>query len=180
MSFDQAFAHTVGLEGGYSNNPSDSGGETMWGITIAVARAHGYAGAMKEMPLSTAKQIYRERYWDLIHLGEVDKISPAIAAEMFDTGVNCGPGVPVPILQRALNLFNMQGKHYPDMAVDGLFGAMTASALRQFMQKRGTIGEKVLLAALNVLQGGRYFEIAERRPKDEDFAFGWFKNRIAA
>lgn len=32
----------LGLEGGYSTNPKDKGGETNWGITEATARAHGY------------------------------------------------------------------------------------------------------------------------------------------
>ena len=38
MDFDTAFHHLLGHEGSYSNHPSDPGGETMWGITIAVAR----------------------------------------------------------------------------------------------------------------------------------------------
>ena len=55
-AFDKAFDHTVGKEGGYSNHPSDRGGETMWGITIAVARDYGYSGNMREMPVETAKE----------------------------------------------------------------------------------------------------------------------------
>lgn len=180
MSFDLAFQRTVGAEGGYSFNPNDPGGETMWGITAAVARAHGYAGAMRDMPISTAKAIYQTTYWDLIHLGDVDKISPALAAEMFDTAVNCGLALPVQFLQRALNVFNRQAKDYPDMPVDGLFGGSTADALRRFLQLRGAVGEKVLLAALNAQQGIRYFEIAEKRPTSEDFEFGWWANRVAA
>ena len=34
--FEKAFSHTLGLEGKYSNNPNDTGGETMWGITKAL------------------------------------------------------------------------------------------------------------------------------------------------
>jgi lysozyme family protein len=178
MSFDLAFQCTVGAEGGYSNNAADPGGETMWGITARVARAHGYAGSMHDMPIATAKAIYQASYWDLIHLGDVDKISPAIAAEMFDTGVNCGVAVPVKFLQRALNAFNRQGKDYPDMPADGLFGARSADALRRYLQVRGALGEKVMLMALNAQQGIRYFEIAEGRPTSEDFEFGWWANRV--
>ena len=32
----------IGVEGGYVNDPSDSGGETNFGITVAVARQFGY------------------------------------------------------------------------------------------------------------------------------------------
>jgi hypothetical protein len=35
MSIDSLIDGVIGREGGYSNNPNDSGGETMWGVTIA-------------------------------------------------------------------------------------------------------------------------------------------------
>lgn len=180
MSFDAAFARTVGIEGGYSNIPGDPGGETMWGITAAVARAHGYSGPMKDMPVETAKAIYRLSYWDANHLDDVDTlVSPALSAKMFDIGVNCGVQTPITFLQRALNAFNHQGKDYPDLAVDGKPGAVTSSALRNFMRVRGARGIPVMLAALNSQLGVHYLEIAERRPVAEDVVFGWFNQRVA-
>lgn len=177
MSFDAAFSRTVGIEGGYSNNPADRGGETMWGITTAVARAHGYQGPMRDMPILVAKDIYRQSYWLLLHLDQIDPVSPMIAAEMFDTAVNCGAGVPVPFLQRALNAFNRQGKDYPDMPVDGLIGVTTAAALKAFFTARGARAELVMLAVLRSFRGVRYVEIAEKNPTQEVFEFGWW-NRI--
>lgn len=44
------------------NDPSDKGGETNYGITVATARANGYKGAMRDLPLQTAKDIYRNEY----------------------------------------------------------------------------------------------------------------------
>ena len=41
-NFEKAFTHTLGLEGKYSNNPNDTGGETMWGITKALTIRYGY------------------------------------------------------------------------------------------------------------------------------------------
>ncbi|NML32974.1 glycoside hydrolase family 108 protein [Paraburkholderia antibiotica] len=89
-SFDDAFTALIGNEGGYSNNPRDPGGETMWGITARVARANGYAGAMKALPLQTAKAIAKREYWDPLCL---DQFDARIAFQMFDANYNGGPTV---------------------------------------------------------------------------------------
>ena len=176
--FEKALKHTLGIEGGFSDDARDSGGATRYGITEAVARAYGYDGPMSELPLDTAKAIYKSKYWDLIKLDEVERIAPAVALEMFDTSVNCGQARAVQFLQRALNLFNLNGKYYPDLEVDGLVGRNTLNALAEFVRRRGNMGVEVLVAALNCLQGAFYTELAERRPKDEAFTYGWFLNRV--
>jgi lysozyme family protein len=63
-NFDAAFIRIVALEGGYSDDPRDPGGKTKFGITEAVARQHGYIGAMQALPLDVAGEIYRSDYWD--------------------------------------------------------------------------------------------------------------------
>lgn len=176
--FDKALKHTLGIEGGYSNDPRDSGGATRYGITERVARSFGYTGPIADLPLDLAKRIYKEQYWDIIRLDEVAAIAPAVALEMFDTGVNCGQARAVQFLQRALNLFNNNQSQYADLEVDGLIGRNTLSALAAFVQRRGNMGVEVLVTALNCLQGAFYTDLAERRPKDEAFAYGWFLNRV--
>ena len=177
-TFDRALRYTLGIEGEYSDHPSDSGGKTRYGITEQKARAWGYTGSMSELPVSLAIRIYREDYWDIIRLDQVAELSEPVALEMFDTGVNCGIGVPVRFLQRMLNAFNRQQVDYPDIAVDGIMGRNTLAALRAFLTRRGKLGSQVLVEALNSLQGAFYTDLAERRPKDEDFMFGWFANRV--
>ena len=39
-------------------------------------------------------------------------------------------------------------------------------------------GETVLMHALEALQGERYLRLAERRPANEAFLYGWLANRI--
>ena len=177
-AFDEAFEHTVGKEGGYSNHPSDRGGETMWGITIAVARDYGYSGNMKDMPVATAKEIYRKRYWDKANLDEISKMSEELANKLFDIGVNMGIARAGIFLQTTLNAFNQQEKLYPDVLEDGDIGRRTLAALHSFYAKRGILGAKVLLRAVNCLQGAFYIDISRTRKANEDFTFGWFANRI--
>ncbi len=44
-------------EGGYVNRPADRGGPTCFGITEAVARAHGYRGPISHLPREEAETI---------------------------------------------------------------------------------------------------------------------------
>jgi len=178
MSFDLAFARVLGIEGDFSNDPADSGGSTRYGITEHVARSFGYKGDMRDLPLETAKQIYRRWYWDYLSLDAVSHLSYAIAEELFDSAVNCGQGVAGTWLQRALNVLNRQGRDYADLAVDGVVGPRTVEALGAYLAHRKQHGEKVLLRALNALQGEHYISLAEKRVKDEAFVYGWLLNRI--
>ena len=179
MNIEQFLDELIKREGGYVNNPADRGGATKYGITESVARAHGYKGNMKDLPMDFAKTIYRKTYWTSPRFDQVNTISAAIAEELLDTGVNCGPGFAKPTLQRALNLLNNQCKGgWPDLAVDGVYGPATLNALKIYLSKRGKNGEKTLLKVLNILQGNRYIEICERNPSQEQFFYGWIDNRV--
>lgn len=178
-AFDRALAHTVGVEGDYSDDPQDAGGKTRFGITEATARAYGYNGDMRALPFATAREIYRTQWWKLMRLDGVASLSEPIALEMFDTGVNRSQSFAVTSLQRALNALNREQADYQDIAADGLMGALTLFALGQFLSRRGKDGETVLLRALNCLQGASYIELAERRSTDERFLYGWLRTRVA-
>lgn len=166
-------------EGGYSDHPADRGGPTCWGITEAVARAHGYGGTMAELPRADAVAIYTRLYWLRPRFHQVARRAPKVAAELFDTGANMGPGVAATFLQRALTALNRNGRDYPDLVPDGRVGPLTIAALDAFLSVRGaSAGETVLLRALEALQGERYLRLAEKRPANEAFLYGWLANRI--
>lgn len=176
MSFAAAFARTIGHEGDFSDDPNDSGGATRFGITEAVARANGYDGPMRELPFAKAREIAKRQYWDALNL---DQVPPRIASEIFDTGYNMGTRRAAQFLQRSLNSLNRGGRDYADITVDGDIGPATLSALAAYLDERGICeGETVLLRALNCLQGAAYIELGFRRPKDEDFMFGWLRTRV--
>jgi len=177
--FETAFAHTLGVEGGYSDHPADKGGATRFGITEQVARENGYSGPMTALPIELAKAIYRKLYWDRIGLDWVAMADADIAAECFDTGVNMGISFPVRWLQRVLNALNRLGGDYPDMPIDGVAGRATFQALAAFLKLRGSAGKQAVLAYLNALQGSRYIDLAEARQANEAFVFGWAKRLTA-
>lgn len=168
-------------EGGYVNHPADKGGPTCFGITEALARAHGYAGAMRNLPRHEAAAIYRRLYWLRPRYDQVAKRSVRVAAELFDTGVNMGPAVATTFLQRALTALNRNGKDYADLTPDGRIGPLTLRALDAYLATRGKRpGATVLMRALEALQGERYLRLAERRPANEAFLYGWLANRIGS
>jgi lysozyme family protein len=113
-SFDDCFAAVIGVEQGYSDNPADPGGETMYGITERVARANYYSGAMKDLELATAKAIAKAQYWDKFQCGQ---LPIALAYLVFDAAYNGGH--PVQWLQEAVGA-----------SPDGVIGAQTIGAVR--------------------------------------------------
>ncbi|MDR6493533.1 lysozyme family protein [Paraburkholderia terricola] len=177
MTLDEKIDALIGREGGYANNAADAGGETMWGITAAVARAFGYTGAMRDMPRTMAVQIYRSRYWQQPKFDLVDAVSPALAEKLFDIGVNAGSATGVRFLQRALNVLNQNQRAFLDIAVDGGIGAMTIAALKAFLAARGADGHRVLLGMVTAQQSVYYIECAEKRVENETFEYGWQLNR---
>ena len=80
---ETVLAAVMKAEGGYANHARDKGGETMYGITSATARAHGYNGPMASLTQEQAKQIYetsyiRSRGFDKIeHLGTMAQVVSA-------------------------------------------------------------------------------------------------------
>jgi lysozyme family protein len=111
-TFDEAFTSLMGSEKGYVDDPRDPGGATRWGVAERVAREHGYAGDMKELPYDLAKQIAKDVYWDKC---QCDSFDIRIAYQLFDACYNGGH--PVQWLQQALGI-----------TVDGVLGKDTIAA----------------------------------------------------
>jgi lysozyme family protein len=93
-SFNSAFQHTIGLEGGYTNDKNDTGHETNFGI---VKRWHPDED-IKNMTIERAKEIYLAEYW--IPCGG-DTIEYPLDCIVFDTAVNMGVGTAKVLLNRS-------------------------------------------------------------------------------
>lgn len=168
----------IDREGGFVDDPADRGGATRWGVTQAVARANGYTGDMRAYPRAAAVAVYRTLYWYRPRFDRIAARAPVLAADLFDTAVNMGAAVATGFLQRALNALNRGGRDYPDHPVDGTIGPATLAALDAFLTHRTPGGEAVLVKAIEALQGERYLSLAEQRPANEAFLYGWLANRV--
>ena len=118
MNFDDAFARTIGHEGGYTANPADPGGETKFGIS---KRAYPQAD-IAALTLADARAIYLRDYWGP---AGCDAVPDGIKADLFDTAVNSGVRQAVKLLQRAVG-----------EAEDGVLGPRTLQAVNAMSAPR--------------------------------------------
>jgi lysozyme family protein len=134
-NFDDALAHVLRFEGGYSDHPSDPGGATNLGITKAdLERFRGHAVSKAEVKALTkdeAAEIYRRYYWAA---AACDQLPEGIDLAVFDCAVNQGVGRAARYLQEAASV-----------ALDGPIGGNPIAAatmakpdalLTEFMARR--------------------------------------------
>ncbi|WP_026784123.1 glycoside hydrolase family 108 protein [Pleomorphomonas koreensis] len=91
-NFSNCLAVTLGYEGGWSDHPSDPGGATMKGITLATYRRFKPGATktdLRNISNETVAKIYRTDYWDKVG---GDRLAAGVDLATFDAGVNSGPG----------------------------------------------------------------------------------------
>lgn len=118
-----ALALMFGHEGGYSNNKSDPGGPTKYGITHRTLAAHRgvssvTAAQVKALTLKEAEEIYRRSYWTQ---SGGDLLPAGLDYAAFDFGVNSGPARAVKSLQKVVGV-----------AQDGIVGGQTLAAVERY------------------------------------------------
>lgn len=104
-SYNVALTRLLKDEGGYTDHPSDPGGPTNFGITLADARRYWKGNAtaddVRALPQTVARNIYRERYWNALRC---DELPAGVDYAVFDYGVNSGVGRAGKVLRRVLKL----------------------------------------------------------------------------
>lgn len=168
--FRIAYDFTQLNEGGatYTNRPTDRGGPTKFGITLATLVYWNFRHSLpkptavdvEQLREDLARQIYKELYWDPLLLDQVD--SQPVATAIFDIGVNDGPGRSVCFAQRALG-FN-------PAAVDGKVGPGTIAALNR-------IGTGVLPDFIRAVQD-HYIQIVINDPTEITNLHGWLNRSL--
>lgn len=193
-SFNEAFENTLKHEGGYSDHPSDKGGETYKGISrrywpkwggwriIDQIKKDYPAGCWKasfegSIDLGEfVESFYRYHFWDKLNCVHMPQ---EIANELFDTSVNMGIGYGAKCLQNALNKLNRNQKDYPDLKVDGSLGNKSIDAIEGYFNteryRSRNKGKLVrwLLKWMNYYQLKKYDEITNRDLEQEIFIPGW-------
>lgn len=144
-AFDQALAHVLSLEGGWSDDPFDPGGPTNKGITLAdyarerriAVTAENFAtlkAELRAIPDRLVRDIYLTRYWRPACCPD---LPPPLALMHFDAAVNQGVSGAARMLQEALAV-----------DIDGEIGPITL----------GSAHSRPLRASIE-----RYAEIRRRR-----------------
>jgi lysozyme family protein len=146
--FRTAVLKTLTHEGGYVNNPNDSGGATNFGITQKDLPGQD----MQLLTEDQAVNYYDEHYWKSLY-SQID--SQLIADKLFDSGVLFGVGTAVTILQLTLSIVQ-----------DGAFGPGTLTAVNQADETSLLLGYKTNLVT-------HAFNIAIAHPQDRVFIKGW-------
>jgi lysozyme family protein len=116
--WEKAIAFVLKMEGDYTLDPNDPGGETRYGIS---KKAYPNLD-ITNLTLGEAKEIYRRDYWQACRC---DELPSGFALIVFDTAVNQGVGKAKRLLQIAL-----------EVEVDGVIGDKTIAAAFKASQYR--------------------------------------------
>jgi lysozyme family protein len=190
-NFEFAVQQTLEKEGLFT---IDTGGRTMYGITEKLWLAYGDGlTSITSITKDQAISVYKRAFWDAMLLDAIE--DKHVAAEIFDTAVNCGITTATLITQRALNYLSAVAVLEPSLEVvaaveaagwlahgkvarvrplveDGQFGPITRKALNVTVG----LGYKVpLLVAQNGEQYLHYKSLVWSNQKFKAYARGWTK-----
>ena len=149
-SFDIAVDFVLLFEGGLSDDPSDSGGVTRFGIS---QKAYPDLD-IRNMTMPQAKEIYRADYWNRCKCNE---LPVQLALILFDAAVNQGPAAAIRMLQKSL-----------DVRADGVIGAETIAAAHRADVRK--------VASEFIARRAYQYAI---HPQVARFGLGWYR-RLAA
>lgn len=177
-AYIKALKFTFAHEGEYSNDPTDSGGPTKWGVSQqsindmlasdsaflhSIGITSSSVAAMKQITRDQAAAIFRHEHWEPLRC---DAMPDSIAIAVFDFGMNAGNHQSIRTLQRAYNRTHV-GEGL--LSVDGYIGPQTLRAAAQMDNSRDI---RLLLDARQDFYEGL---VAKKPRKYSPFIRGWTK-----
>ncbi len=180
-NFSRAHLFTARWEGGLSDHPSDKGGLTSHGVSLAFLKDLATTSTGKNLlqslcirvPVTRASvagitrekaaALFRHEFWDRL---KCDQLPFRQAAMLYDAAVNCGCKQALKFSQRGYNNCVNYGSK---LAVDGLMGPLTRRALSQ--------DTPALVRAILQCRRDFYEQLAQSKPSQAVFLKGWL-NRV--
>jgi len=183
------------IEGGWVDDPDDTGGETWQGVArnvnpnwpgwlivddakrrnpIFTQRA--YAGKPQELNkllygkpglAKLVSDFYESLYWDVNQLDRVN--NQQLARNVCDCGVNCGTRTGAKMLQRAYNI--SRSPFDTPLIEDGKIGHRSIAAINK-------ANTEVLYNTYNQLRAAYYNAIIARKPSQSKYRKSWFSRII--
>lgn len=161
--FSQSIGKTLLQEGGYVNDPSDSGGETYRGISrnnfpkwegwrLIDVNYHLMLDKNTELQ-GLVVDFYRQNFWQYDGINDQQ-----VADKVFDLSVNVGKVHAIKILQQAAGV----------TPVDGLYGPNTEKVVN--LHPQGSLVTAIRIAAENY-----HKEVAQAHPEDQKFLADWLR-----
>ncbi len=154
MVFKKAVKNLLVDEGGYVNNPADSGGETKYGISKKTYPALD----IKNLTREEAIVIYFQDFW--VRYGYADIAHKSIAEKLFNLSVNMGPHDAHRLVQQSLRALKNP------VHEDGRLGPITKAAIN-------SANENILLAAYRSEAAGHYRALVSHKKSLGVFLSGW-------
>ena len=147
-------------EGGFVNDPLDSGGITNLGVTKRVWEefvGHPVSEAdMRNLTVEKVSRLYKQRYWDRV---QADKLPKGVDYVVFDFAINAGVGRAIKTLQSTVG-----------STPDGIIGNQTLARINAMDAKE--LVQQYSDARVDFYQG-----IVARKPDQVRFIRGWL-NRV--
>ena len=147
-------------EGGFVNDPLDSGGITNLGVTKRVWEefvGHPVSEAdMRNLTVEKVSRLYKQRYWDRV---QADKLPKGVDYVVFDFAINAGVGRAIKTLQSTVG-----------STPDGIIGNRTLARINAMDAKE--LVQQYSDARVDFYQG-----IVARKPDQVRFIRGWL-NRV--
>ena len=137
-SFERALPVVLFHEGGLSDDPSDPGGITKFGVSVRFAGSVGIdingngrttGEDIRALTVDQATRLYFNYFWRPLRCTE---LPPGVALIVFDGGVNQGRAAIAKLLQRAVGV-----------AADGIIGRDTLHAVALWNDKLGDLVDEV-------------------------------------
>jgi lysozyme family protein len=150
------------IEGDYTNDPDDSGGETKYGIS-----KNSYPHEdIKNLTIERAIEIYTRDFWNPNNLSSIQ--DQTTANLVFRFIVNAGKDTAIRTLQECLNTFV---PIIPSVNIDGVLGKRTLQAINNIRTIR-------LHDTFRVATCRYYLNLVKRKPSQVKYFKGWINRAL--